>query len=388
MRFENLYFILIALMVGSCAQNNEKEVKIVTESDFETLYIGTYSKKEGHVDGKGDGIYKLQMNKETGELTVIDTIKNTVNPSYIVLHPNKKYLYAVNEIADGNRIGTITGYKIEKDEIIRLSSITSKGDAPCHISIDPTGKFLTVANYMEVIAIYNIRGNGDLELTESVEFKTTRKPEFRQEASHPHMSLHAFEDNSMFVADLGRDLVYHYQIETDGKLKELASIETEFKAGPRHLAAHPNQSRLYVLNELNNTIEGFDYNEVDKSKKRFQTISTLEVADENVDPSAIKIHPSGKFLYSANRAINDGKTNNIAVFSINEENGKLELIQSQDSKGLVPRDFTISPNGQFLLVANQNSDTIITFKISQETGKLEETGNILKISTPVCLKFL
>ena len=375
-------------MIGSCTQNNENEVTAANEADVETLYVGTYTKKEGHVDGKGDGIYKVQVNKETGELTVIDTILNTVNPSYITIHPNKKFLYAVNEIADGNRIGTVTAYNIEKDEILRISSITSKGDAPCHVSVDQTGQFLTVANYMEVIAIYKIQGNGDSELTESVEFKTTRKSEFRQEASHTHMALHAFDDNSMFVADLGRDLVYHYQMESSGKLKELAPIETMFKAGPRHLAAHPNQSRLYVLNELNSTIEGFDYQGVDKPTKRFQTVSTVEQEAENIAPSAIKIHPNGKFLYSANRAINDGTVNNIAVFSINEESGELELIQSQDSKGLVPRDFTISPDGNFLFVANQNSNTIITFKINQETGKLEETGNVLEISTPVCLKFL
>ena len=375
-------------MIGSCTKNIEKESETMNEADFETLYVGTYTKKEGHVDGKGDGIYKLQMNKKTGELTVIDTILNTVNPSYITIHPNKKYLYAVNEVANGNKIGTITAFNIEKEEITETDKKFSKGDAPCHISIDQTGQFLTVANYMEAMSIYEIREDGSLSYKEMSVFTRVKKPEFRQETGHPHMILHAFEDSSMFVADLGNDLVYHYQIETTGEFKELAPIETAFKSGSRHLAAHPNQSRLYVLNELNNTIEGFDYNEVDKSKKRFQTISTLEKENKNVDPSAIKIHSSGKFLYAANRATNDGKINNIAVFSINEKNGDLVLIQSQDSKGLVPRDFTISPDGQFLLVANQNSDTIITFKINQETGKLKETGNVLKVSTPVCLKFL
>jgi 6-phosphogluconolactonase len=385
---KNLYFVFIVLILGGCTPSHEKTSETVKVADFETLYVGTYTKKEGHVDGKAQGIYKLQMNKETGELMVIDTILNTVNPSYIAIHPNKKYLYAVNEIADGNRIGTITAYNIENETITEIAKISSEGDAPCHISVDKSGQYVLVANYMEVMVVYKIKENGSLEWRTDVAYKRLKPQEFRQETGHPHMVLPAFDSSSIFVADLGGDLVYHYQIIENGNLKRYKDIETAPKSGPRHLDAHPNQPWLYVLNELNSTIEGYYYNKERKTKDHFQTISTLKTVDKNVNPSAIHIHPSGKFLYAANRGINDGKENSIAAFSVNPQNGKLTLLEIESSKGLVPRDFTISPNGEFLLVANQNSNTIVTFKINQNTGMLEATANVLEISTPVCLKFL
>ena len=155
-------------------------------------------------------------------------------------------------------------------------------------------------------------------------------------------------------------------------------------AGSRHLAWHPKQPWLYIINELNGTIEMVKMNPATKEMTHSQTISTLSNSDSPASSADIHITPNGKFLYGTNR----GEHNNIAMYQINENNGELTFLGNQSSKGRSPRNFVIAPDGKFLLVANQDSDNIVTFKINEETGRLEDTGLEVKVATPVCLKFL
>ncbi len=375
-------------MLFNCQTAEKETVKEEEKINTSTIYVGTYTRKEGHVDGKATGIYELKMNVETGELSIIDTIEGTINPSYLAIHPNQKYLYAVNEIADGSRIGTITAYNIENEKAQKINEVSSKGDAPCYISIDRTGKFVLVANYMETIASYEIEKDGSLsEAVEVVEHKRERAAVFRQETGHPHIILPAMNNKTLFVADLGLDEILHYELNEKGEFTKVATTETVPLSGPRHLVFHPTYSKCYVLNELNITVEVFETKAANEPFERIQMINTVGDIDENVAPSAIKLHPSGKFLYVANRGINGGTGHNITAFSINES-GELSFVASYSTEGEVPRDFEISPDGRFLLAANQNSNSIITFKINTTTGELESTGQQLEIKTPVCLKFL
>ena len=389
MKLQHLTLLLaVSLMLSNCQSIEKESIQEEEEANVSTIYVGTYTRKEGHVDGKATGIYQLKMNVETGKLKIIDTIKGTINPSYLAIHPNQKYLYAVNEIADGNRIGTITTYNIESGKAQKINEVSSKGDAPCYISIDRTGKFVLVANYMETIASYEIEKDGSLsEAVDVVEHKRERAAVFRQETGHPHIILPAMNDKTLFVADLGLDEIFHYELNEKGEFTKVAITETVPLSGPRHLVFHPIYSKCYVLNELNITVEVFETKAANEPFERIQMINTVGDIDENVAPSAIKLHPSGKFLYVANRGINGGTGHNITAFSINES-GELSFVASYSTEGEVPRDFEISPDGRFLLAANQNSNSIITFKINTTTGELESTGQQLEIKTPVCLKFL
>jgi 6-phosphogluconolactonase len=385
------YFTLLlalSLMFFNCEsaekETTQKEEKVNTS----TIYVGTYTRTEGHVDGKATGIYQVEMNTETGALSIVDTITGTINPSYLTIHPNQKYLYAVNEIADGNRIGMITAYNIENGKKEKLNEVSSKGDAPCFISVDATGKFVLVANYMETVASYKIEADGSLsEAISVIEHKREKKAEFRQETGHPHTIAPAMDDKTVFVSDLGLDQVLHYELDEKGTLSKVAITEITPLSGPRHLAFHPTNGKCYVLNELNVTVETFTMKAANEPFERIQAISTLGDIDENVSPSAIKIHPSGKFLYTANRGINGGNENSITIFEI-EEDGTLSFVSTTLTGGEVPRDFEISPDGRFLLAANQNSNSIVTFKINEGTGTLEATEQKLEIKTPVCVKFL
>lgn len=386
--FKYFLSIVICSILLSCG-NAEPTSTTDSEPDektaaTQTLYVGTYTKKEGHVDGKAQGIYVLEMNIETGELTATDTILNSINPSYVVAHPNKKYLYAVNEIADGKQSGTVTAYRLADGKITELNKVSSKGDAPCYISIDASGKFVLVANYMENIATYRIEADGSLSEAISVMTHKRTAPEtFRQETGHPHM-IAAIDAQTVLVTDLGLDELLQYHLDEKGVLTKMATTPTAAQSGPRHFEQHPSQPWIYVLCELNNTVQGFEYLAADRPMKPITAVATLPKTDKNAGAAAIHIHPNGRFLYTSNRGINGGTENSLSIFSIDEVDGHLTLLKIESSKGLVPRDFTISDNGRFLLVANQNSDSIFTFKINEKTGFLEDTGFKINVLTPVC----
>lgn len=393
-----LYLLFTFLLVNACSSpttetTTEKTLKLEKAMSKTLLYVGTYTKKEGHVDGKADGIYILEMNPKTGALTAVDTIKNTINPSYLTVHPNGKYLYAVNEIAGNGdpMLGTVSAFELdEKGHFSKaLNVVAAEGDAPCHISVDPTGKYVLVASYMGTIASFPIQSDGSLgKAISAIKHELVNAPGGRQEAAHAHMIEPAIDDNSVFVVDLGMDEVVHYQL-TNGQLEKLTETKLAAGAGGRHLDFHPTENRVYVLNELNQTIEVFNYQDAETPFERIQTISTLEqpITQGNIGTSAIHIHPSGKFLYAANRGIQGNPEQSIAMYQVDEISGQLTFLGVQNTKGEVPRDFAIDPSGQFLLVGNQNSDSIITFRINQATGVLEETDVEKFVSTPVCLKF-
>lgn len=401
MKFKFTFFpILIFLIFNACEmhksteQNQPAEEEKIENSTL--LFVGTYTRKEGHVDGKADGIYILKMNNETGELTPVDTIRNQINPSYLTIHPNGKYIYAVNELADGSpdNIGTVSAFSFDKttNKAKFLNSVSSHGDAPCHVSVDASGKFILVANYVRgTVASLPILEDGSLGEAVSVhEHKIEKINLPRQEAAHAHMIVSGKKENSVFAVDLGTDEVINYRINETGILEKTGEFSVSEGAGPRHLAFHPTQNRVYILGELNQTIEAFEFDNDGHNFKRFQIIKTLEnIENESlINCAAIKIHPSGAFLYASNRGLNKNPEQSISIFKIDSDTGELRLLGTQHSKGLIPRDFEIDPSGKFLLVANQNSDSIVTFRINQETGLLEETGLIKEVMTPVCLKFM
>lgn len=389
-------FILI-LLLFSCENNsNNTSTKTAnTESNMKEQYIfvGTYTKKEGHVDGKGEGIYRIAFSQK-GDSIYFDTSKNksfeTINPSYLTISENKKFLYAVNELGpDDGDSGTVEAYEIDpqtKDLKLINQQITG-AFAPCHVTVNSSNQIAFVSNYVGgIVKAIPILANGSLDLTSfNIEFQGKGLTD-RQEASHPHSATISPDNKYLYVADLGTDIISSFAINHE-KLEVAPTKQFETKmqpgAGPRHFTFHPNGKIGYVVNELDATVNTFDYDASTGSLTQKQSISTLpEGYSEPSWCADIHVHPSGKFVYASNRG-----HNSIAIFKVDEKTGTLSFIKTEPTKGDFPRNFAIDPAGEFLWVANQNSDSIFIFKINTQTGALTEVGNI-DIPTPVCLKFL
>jgi 6-phosphogluconolactonase len=363
-------FFFLSLLAVSCAQ----EQKMPPNNPAQSLvFAGTYTQNLGFVNGKAHGIYTCRLDTLNGALTVIDSTHDIENPSFLTISPDKKYLYAVSEMPMD--FGAVYAYKIgDKGKLLTINSVSSYGTAPCHISMDKLGKFVFVANYATGnVTSYGVKADGGL--TDSLSMQRDGG-----EQAWAHEILTQPNQKAVWVVDKGADKVFTYDLNEKGQLTARKSIATVKNAGPRHLALTPNGKFAYVINEINSTINAYTYQ---TELIEIQTISTLPEGFKEANTTAeIAVHPNGQFVYGSNRG-----HNSIAIFKIEPNTGKLNLVGHEPTQGAIPRNFMITPNGKLLLVANQNSDNVVAFSIDGATGLLKPTGQKSQILTPVCLQW-
>lgn len=356
------------------------------------VYLGTYTGQ------KSKGIYVSRLNHDDGSLTAPELAAETKSPSFLAIHPNGKYLYAVGEVAEfqGRKAGSIGAFSIDRKtgKLTPLNQQSSGGDGPCHLVVDRAGKYVLAANYGggSVTAVA-IKLDGSLgEVTAFVQHEGKSVNPQRQEKPHGH-SINVDKENRFAVAaDLGLDKLLVYRLTKDGRLEPndppFATVKPG--AGPRHFAFHPKGDRAYVINEMACTVTAFEWDGKKGVLKETQTISTLPPGEEvkrGFSTTEVQVHPSGKFVYGSNRG-----HDSIVVYQVDGE--RLKFVQSRPTGGKTPRNFGIDPSGKWLLAANQNSDSVVLFAINQKTGTLEETGprhlfaRGIEVPTPVCVKFL
>ena len=348
------------------------------------VYFGTYTGGQN----SSKGIYRSELDSEMGTLSNPVLAAEATNPSFIEIHPNGKFLYAVSEVG---RAGSVSAYAIDSStgDLKLLNQQPSGGAGPCHVSIDHTGKNVLVTNYSSGSAsVIPIKSNGRLgEPTGFVQHTGSSINPGRQKEPHAH-SINVSPDNRFaFVADLGIDKIMIYRLDTKkGTIVKNTPPYVKLKpgAGPRHFAFHPNGKYAYVINELDCTITAFAYDPTSGALSDIQTITTLP---ENFNGSSscaeVRVHPNGKFLYGSNRG-----HDSIAVYRIDLANGKLTFVEHETADIKTPRNFNIDPTGKFCLVANQGSNSVVVFRINQATGALEPTGHKISIGRPVCVRFL
>lgn len=350
-----------------------------------TLYVGTYT------SGKSEGIYVYRMDRGTGALTRFSSIKS-VNPSFLTIDRNKRYLYAVNEVGEyaGKTGGGVSAFAIDPatGNLRLLNEQATQGADPCHLSIDSKRRALLVANYTGgSVTVLPVRGDGTLGMAIDVKQHEGSSIKEQQKGPHAHCVILDRVERHALVADLGTDKVMTYRF--DHATGNLLPAKEPFAkltagAGPRHLALHPNGKYLYVINELDSTMTSFKYNERDGTLTLIETVSTLPGDFTGTSYCAdVHVSASGKFLYGSNRG-----HDSIVVFEIDPRTGKLKLVEHVSTEGKWPRNFTLDPTGTFLLVANQRTDNVVVFSIDRATGSLKPTGHVEEIPSPVCLKFL
>ncbi len=372
---------IAALLLTSYARGAEKAR---AKGEF-FVYVGTYTGQ------KSKGIYAYRFDAATGKLISLGLVAETVNPSFLAVHPNQRFLYAVSETSDheGRSSGAVSAFAIDRGtgKLAFLNKVSSRGGGPCYVAADKTGRDILVANYSGgSVAVLPVLRDGRLgEASAFVQHAGSSVNPKRQQGPHAH-SINVSPDNRFAVAaDLGLDQVLIYRFDpAKGSLANPGIAKVNPGAGPRHLAFHPSGRFVYVINEMQSSVTAFAYDAGRGALRELQMISTLprDFAGDNTT-AEVQAHPAGKFLYGSNRG-----HDSITVFAIDTEKGTLTPVEHVPTQGKTPRNFGIDPTGSYLFAANQNSDNIVVFRIDPKTGRLTPTGQVLEVSSPVCVKFV
>lgn len=367
-----LFILTVLGMVGGLAAQ--------AQSGRETMYVGTYS-----VRGS-EGIYVFEFDRKAGTMRPVQSVSNAKSPSFLAVHPSGNYLYSVNEGAD--KSGGVSAYAIDPatGKLQYLNSQPSLGGGACHVAVDQTGKTVFISNYGGgSLAVLPIQANGSLNApTDSVQNAGSGPNSTRQEKAHVHSATLSPDNRFLYVADLGTDKLHIFAI--DPKTSTVKPAQTPFVtvkpgAGPRHFTFHPNGKYAYLVEELISSVAVFSRDVQTGSLTLIQdAVATLPDGFTGQNTSAdIHIDSSGKFLYQSNRG-----ANTLAIFSISND-GRLTKVGDQPVEGKTPRNFLIDPKGEFVFVANQDTDNITIFRRDGKSGKLTYTGQAVSVPAPVCV---
>ena len=355
------------------------------------VYFGTYTNEKTN----SKGIYVSRLDLASGKLTEAELAGETSNPSFLAVHPTHRFLYAANEVREfaGKEGGSVSGFAVDRKtgKLTALNQESTVGRGTAHLTVDKEGRNVLAANYGGgSVAVLPIGPDGMLKPhTAFMQHTGTSINPTRQKGPHAH-SINVSPNNRFaYAADLGIDKVMIYRLDAaKGTLTANDPPFAEVKpgSGPRHFAFHPQGRFAYVINELTLTVTAFRADPDRGSLTEIQTVTTLpagETPQPGQSTAEVQVHPSGRFLYGSNRG-----HNSITVFTIDQNSGQLTFVQNEPTKGDAPRGFGIDPSGRYFLAGNQRSDSVIVYRIDQQSGRLTPTGQMLKVASPVSIKFI
>lgn len=348
------------------------------------VYFGTYTR------GESKGIYRSTMDLKTGQLSEPELAAEVTNPSFLDVHPNGESLYAVSEIGEfrGSEEGSISAYAVgAAGELTLLNRLGTGGKGPCHVSLDPVGSVVLVANYRGgSVASFPVRKNGSLGERSALHGHAGRGGPGK-EAVDPlaHSIMPDPSGARAASADKGLDAVFLYEL-SGGKLSvnDPPMVRLPDGTAPRHVTFHPEKPFVYVNLERTLELAALRYDETNGGLELIEIESTLDPGAEAKGSTAeALVHPSGKWVYVSNRG-----PNSIAVFSINETSGEITPVERESTQGEIPRNFGISPGGEFVIAANQKTNHVAVLRVDQKTGALEPTGHGVEVPSSVCVRFV
>lgn len=344
-------------------------------------YVGSRTTRERNA--RGDGITVWQMDETTGDLALVQTVGDLVNPSFLLRHPTLPVLYTVH----GDQ-QEVSAFRIDKETgfLSPLNRQNCGGRNPVHLALSPDARHMVVSNHISSsLAVLPVAADGALEpLSQLVTLDGPPGPHrVEQPFAKPHFNPFDPSGQWVLVPDKGVDRVFVFSL-SRGRLIPARQpfVQAREGAGPRHLAFHPSRPWVYVINELDSTVTAYRFDEATGVLQPFQVVSAL--ADSftgNSRASEIEVDRTGSMLYTSNRG-----EDSIAVFKIDTDTGRLALRQTAPCNGKTPRFFTTSPSGCWCYVLNEDSDSIVPFAIGAD-GLLTETGKIWACGSPVCMVF-
>ncbi len=353
-----------------------------------TALLGTYT------DTDSRGIYAVRLNAETGALSTPELVAELSNPEFLALHPNGHLVYALTQVksSDGKSSGAVAAFTLAPDtgQLTALNVQSANGGSLTHLAVDATGRMLVAASYgAGYVTSFPIESNGRLGARAS--FLNQAGPlgpkSDRQNAPHPHSVTLSPDNRLAYVADLGVDRVFAYQLAPEQGsivLHEASSVTIASGSGPRHTKFSPDGKSFYILDELDGTVTACRYDAVRNMAEPFQRVSTTpDGYTGRQSCSEIRVHPSGRFVYAANRG-----NNTLAVFARDPATGTLTRIEAVSTGGETPRNFSLTPDGAWLLCAHQTTNNLTVFKVDAATGRLTATANTARVAKAVCVLFL
>ncbi|MBM4409080.1 MAG: lactonase family protein [Chloroflexi bacterium] len=347
------------------------------------MYVGCFSTKDR---GRGEGISLYRRASGSDRWSLVEVLKEEVNPSFLAMAPDGRSLYTVH----GGIGSHASAYRIdgETGRLSRLNQQPVKGSNPVHLAIDASHRFLVVANYATGgLAVLPINPDGSLApLSHLLELSGTPGPHKQQTGANPHACPFDPTGRYVVVPDKGVDRVVVIPLDTaSGTLRSADQFSAAARAGagPRHVDFHPTRPYAYVINELDSTITTYAFRPDQRVLEPLQILTTLPARFTGDNTGAeIFVAPSGRFLYGSNRG-----HDSIAMFAIDDTTGELTSVGWEPTQGRTPRFFGLDPAGEHLYAANQADDTIVIFRIDQASGRLSPTGEILRTPTPCTIVF-
>lgn len=338
--------------------------------------------------GDQGAIHSFDFDLSTGSLKPLHRTTTVQNPFFLALSPDKKFLYSIHALKFGSKEAEeIAAFKLlgTDGKLELLNKQSARGSAACYLHVDNPGKTVVVANYSSgSVASLPVKEDGSLgEAASFFQHAGSSVNPARQKEPHAHCIVVSPDNKYAFAADLGLDQVLCYKLDSkQGKItaNDPPFARTPAGAGPRHLTFHPNGKKVYVINELLNSVTLFDYDSTKGSLREEQTISTLPGDFKGTSYCAdLKITPDGKYLYGTNRG-----HDSIACYSIGAD-GKLTLVNIEPSLGKGPQNLAITSNGDWLLCANMPGKNVAIFRIDPKTGKIKPVGEPVSMPSPSCI---
>lgn len=346
-------------------------------------YVGSRTTKERNARGEGINVYRVDA--ATGSWTHVQLVTGLANPSYLAFDRTRRFLYCVHgDLSDASafRIDAATG------RLTFINHADTAGKNPVHLVVDPTNRFVIVANHItSTLVVLERNEDGSLgKLTDSVALTGKIGPHrVEQPFAKPHQVEFDRTERFLVVPDKGLDRVCVFALDPrTGKLTQTAgSVAAREGAGPRHVAFHPTNAFAYVVNELDSTVTAYRFDSAAGALAAFQVVTTLpDTFVGNSRAAEIAVAPAGNFLYASNRG-----HDSIATFGIEAGTGRLTQQGWTDARGKTPRFFALDAPGRLLFVANEDSDRIVAFRTDPTTGKLSATGAAVATGSPVCIVF-